>query len=63
MISEYESSICLKFLQEVSGEYFFGGNGWTIDSSDLSYDPKLARELWATSLDLFDELHHAFEEC
>ncbi|XP_030472142.1 short-chain dehydrogenase TIC 32, chloroplastic-like isoform X2 [Syzygium oleosum] len=40
---------------EISGVYFFGGKGRTINSSSLSYDAKLARELWATSCDLFLE--------
>ncbi|XP_030540166.1 short-chain dehydrogenase TIC 32, chloroplastic-like [Rhodamnia argentea] len=40
---------------EISGVYFFGGKGRTISSSSLSYDAKLARELWATSCDLFLE--------
>ncbi|XAR70515.1 NADP-retinol dehydrogenase [Bertholletia excelsa] len=41
---------------EMSGVYFFGGNGRTVRSSALSYDTKLAKELWATSCDLFQEL-------
>ncbi|KAI7749899.1 hypothetical protein M8C21_014072 [Ambrosia artemisiifolia] len=40
---------------ETSGLYFFGGNGRTVDSSALSYDIKLSRELWATSCNLFQE--------
>ncbi|KAK1408587.1 hypothetical protein QVD17_40492 [Tagetes erecta] len=40
---------------ETSGLYFFGGNGRTIDSSSLSYNPKLSRELWATSYDIFQD--------
>ncbi|XP_052210771.1 uncharacterized protein LOC127813697 [Diospyros lotus] len=40
---------------ETSGAYFFGGKGRTIDSSALSYDTNLAKELWATSCDLFQE--------
>ncbi|CAN7141912.1 unnamed protein product [Brassica rapa subsp. narinosa] len=41
---------------EVSGTYFFGGNGRTIESSAVSRDPKLAKELWDTSCLIFDEL-------
>ncbi|XP_013612369.1 PREDICTED: short-chain dehydrogenase TIC 32, chloroplastic [Brassica oleracea var. oleracea] len=41
---------------EVSGKYFFGGNGRTIESSAVSRDPKLAKELWDTSCLIFDEL-------
>ncbi|KAL6954562.1 hypothetical protein U1Q18_046273 [Sarracenia purpurea var. burkii] len=44
---------------EISGVYFFGGNGRTINSSALSYNTKLAKELWATSCDLFQELEQA----
>ncbi|CAL5436819.1 unnamed protein product [Camellia sinensis] len=42
--------------KEISGVYFFGGNGRTVNSSALSYDTKLAKELWDTSCDLFLEL-------
>ncbi|XP_071702570.1 uncharacterized protein [Rutidosis leptorrhynchoides] len=38
-----------------SGLYFFGGNGRTVDSSALSYNIKLSRELWNTSSDIFNE--------
>ncbi|KAL0321338.1 UNVERIFIED_CONTAM: Short-chain dehydrogenase, chloroplastic [Sesamum radiatum] len=41
---------------EVSGVYFFGGNGRCLNSSPLSYDANLAKELWATSCNLFQEL-------
>ncbi|CAH8379589.1 unnamed protein product [Eruca vesicaria subsp. sativa] len=41
---------------EVSGKYFFGGNGRTIESSAVSHDPRLAKELWDTSCLIFDEL-------
>ncbi|GAA0154709.1 dehydrogenase [Lithospermum erythrorhizon] len=44
---------------EVSGVYFFGGNGRTINSSALSYDPKLSKDLWATSNEIFRELQLA----
>lgn len=44
---------------EVSGIYFFGGKGRSIKSSSLSYDTKLAKKLWETSSDLFQELHPA----
>ncbi|KAL3738475.1 hypothetical protein ACJRO7_019930 [Eucalyptus globulus] len=40
---------------EISGVYFFGGKGRTINSSSVSYNTGLARELWATSSDLFLE--------
>ncbi|KAJ0914697.1 putative NADP-retinol dehydrogenase [Helianthus annuus] len=40
---------------ETSGLYFFGGNGRTVDSSALSYNIKLSRELWATSCDIFQD--------
>jgi len=42
------------FLQEISGKYFFGGR--TIESSALSSDPKMAKELWDTSCLMFNEL-------
>ncbi|ESQ36105.1 hypothetical protein EUTSA_v10007998mg [Eutrema salsugineum] len=41
---------------EMSGKYFFGGNGRTIESSAISRDPKLAKELWDTSCLIFNEL-------
>ncbi|XP_058195373.1 uncharacterized protein LOC131311809 [Rhododendron vialii] len=47
---------------EISGVYFFGGNGRTVSSSARSYDTKLAKELWATSCDLFRELQLAFKD-
>ncbi|XP_076910984.1 uncharacterized protein LOC143568812 [Bidens hawaiensis] len=40
---------------EASGLYFFGGDGRTVDSSALSYNLKLSRELWATSCDMFQD--------
>ncbi|KAI3703530.1 hypothetical protein L1987_73671 [Smallanthus sonchifolius] len=40
---------------ETSGLYFFGGKGRTVDSSALSYNLKLSRELWATSCDIFQD--------
>ncbi|CAL5359773.1 unnamed protein product [Camellia sinensis] len=48
--------------KEISGVYFFGGNGRTVNSSALSYDTKLAKELWDTSCDLFLELQLAFKD-
>ncbi|XP_020551295.1 dehydrogenase/reductase SDR family member on chromosome X-like isoform X2 [Sesamum indicum] len=39
----------------VSGVYFFGGNGRSLNSSPLSYDADLAKELWVTSCNLFQE--------
>ncbi|KAI8567527.1 hypothetical protein RHMOL_Rhmol02G0129700 [Rhododendron molle] len=47
---------------EISGVYFFGGNGRTVSSSARSYETKLAKELWATSCDLFRELQLAFKD-
>ncbi|XP_057974734.1 uncharacterized protein LOC131162358 isoform X2 [Malania oleifera] len=44
---------------EISGAYFFGGKGRTINSSALSYSTRLAEKLWATSSDLFLELRLA----
>ncbi|KAM4079213.1 hypothetical protein ACB094_09G100200 [Castanea mollissima] len=38
---------------DISGVYLFGGKGRTINSSALSHNSKLARELWTTSCDLF----------
>ncbi|GFP94893.1 dehydrogenase/reductase sdr family member on chromosome x [Phtheirospermum japonicum] len=40
---------------EVSGVYFFGGKGRCLSSSELSYDARLAKDLWATSCNLFQE--------
>lgn len=42
-------------MQETSGLYFFGGNGRTVESSALSYNMKLSRELWDTSCDIFQD--------
>ncbi|XP_062020177.1 uncharacterized protein LOC133736632 isoform X3 [Rosa rugosa] len=47
---------------ETSGVYFFGGKGNTVSSSMLSYDAKLAQELWSASSDLFLESQLAFKE-
>lgn len=47
------------FFQEVSGVYFFGGNGRCLKSSALSYNTRLAKDLWATSCNLFQELQLA----
>ncbi|KAJ4842122.1 hypothetical protein Tsubulata_029596 [Turnera subulata] len=44
---------------EISGIYFFGGKGRTINSSAFSYNIKVAEKLWTTSWDLFQELEHA----
>ncbi|KAH9686420.1 NAD(P)-binding Rossmann-fold superfamily protein [Citrus sinensis] len=38
---------------ETSGVYFFGGKGRTVNSSALSFNSKLAGELWTTSCNLF----------
>ncbi|CAN8300081.1 unnamed protein product [Cochlearia groenlandica] len=46
---------------ETSGAYYFGGKGRTIESSQVSRDHTLTRQLWETSSDLFNELnllHH-----
>uniref|UniRef100_A0A7N0ZYE7 Uncharacterized protein n=1 Tax=Kalanchoe fedtschenkoi TaxID=63787 RepID=A0A7N0ZYE7_KALFE len=40
--------------EEISGVYFFGGNGRTINSTKLSYDSKLARRLWSVTSDLLE---------
>ncbi|XP_022760762.1 dehydrogenase/reductase SDR family member on chromosome X-like isoform X2 [Durio zibethinus] len=40
---------------EASGVYFFGGEGRTVNSSMLSYNAKLAKELWTMSYNLFLE--------
>ncbi|VVA25259.1 PREDICTED: short-chain [Prunus dulcis] len=47
---------------ETSGVYYFGGNGGTVNSSVLSYDAKLAKELWNASSDLFLESELASKE-
>ncbi|KAL6141154.1 hypothetical protein ACLB2K_059444 [Fragaria x ananassa] len=47
---------------EISGVYFFGGKGNTVRSSMLSYDVKLAKELWNTSSDLFLQSKLDFKE-
>ncbi|KAM7525990.1 hypothetical protein LguiA_015892 [Lonicera macranthoides] len=46
---------------ETSGVYFFGGKGRTINSSSLSYDTQLSKQLWATSCDMFLELQLAYK--
>ncbi|KAL5833242.1 hypothetical protein ACOSQ3_016916 [Xanthoceras sorbifolium] len=38
---------------EMSGVYFFGGKGRIINSSLLSYNSKLAEELWTTSSNIY----------
>ncbi len=45
--------ISLFLFQDISGVYFFGGKGRTLNSSALSHNTKLAQELWNTSCDLF----------
>ncbi|KAF7830680.1 dehydrogenase/reductase SDR family member on chromosome X isoform X1 [Senna tora] len=40
---------------EASGAYFFGGKGRTIKSSELSRNPKLARQLWETTSKLLKQ--------
>lgn len=40
---------------ETSGLYFFGGKGRTLESSALSHDIKLSRELWDTSNDILQD--------
>ncbi|KAK8308687.1 hypothetical protein V6Z12_D02G076400 [Gossypium hirsutum] len=47
---------------EASGVYFFGGKGRTVDSSVLSHNTKLAKELWDISDNLFMEASLAFKE-
>ncbi|KAK9740779.1 hypothetical protein RND81_03G059600 [Saponaria officinalis] len=46
----------------ISGMYFFGGNGRTMNSSPLSHDAKLAEKLWETSCHLFSELKSSDEK-
>ncbi|XP_057528584.1 short-chain dehydrogenase TIC 32, chloroplastic-like isoform X1 [Amaranthus tricolor] len=46
---------------EISGMYFFGGNGRTIRSSPLSYDLMLAKRLWWISSEIFLEMKHKSE--
>ncbi|XP_042037582.1 dehydrogenase/reductase SDR family member on chromosome X-like [Salvia splendens] len=41
---------------EVSGVYFFGGKGRSLNSSALSYDAGLAKDVWDASCSLFEEL-------
>ncbi|KAL1201492.1 Short-chain dehydrogenase TIC 32 [Cardamine amara subsp. amara] len=45
---------------EISGKYFFGGNGKIIESSALSRDLKLAKELWDTSCLIYNELQQTY---
>ncbi|ERN13771.1 hypothetical protein AMTRI_Chr06g176890 [Amborella trichopoda] len=40
---------------EASGHYFFGGKGRTLESTFLSYDPKLSKELWISSNNLLQK--------
>ncbi|KAI5605980.1 hypothetical protein BDE02_01G389300 [Populus trichocarpa] len=40
---------------EISGVYFFGGKGRTLNSSALSHNIRLAEKLWRSSSDLFLE--------
>ncbi|XP_007035941.2 PREDICTED: dehydrogenase/reductase SDR family member on chromosome X isoform X1 [Theobroma cacao] len=47
---------------EASGVYFFGGKGRTLNSSALSHNIKLAKELWTTSYSLFLEASLASKE-
>ncbi|KAL2475071.1 NAD(P)-binding Rossmann-fold superfamily protein [Abeliophyllum distichum] len=47
---------------EISGVYFFGGNGRTLNSSALSYDVRLSTDLWDTSCNLFREFHLAVKD-
>ncbi|PON78687.1 hypothetical protein TorRG33x02_237310 [Trema orientale] len=47
---------------EISGVYFFGGKGRTIESSKLSYNARLGQELWSTSSDLLLQLQLATKE-
>ncbi|EOY06868.1 Rossmann-fold NAD(P)-binding domain-containing protein isoform 2 [Theobroma cacao] len=47
---------------EASGVYFFGGKGRTLNSSPLSHNIKLAKELWTTSYSLFLEASLASKE-
>lgn len=47
---------------ETSGIYFFGGKGRTLKSSPVSYNGKLAENLWMNSCDLFLELKLAYDK-
>jgi hypothetical protein len=40
--------ICV-VVQEISGKYYFGGRGLTCQSSQISYNRNLAKELWEAS--------------
>lgn len=55
-----EREICC--FQEISGVYFFGGEGRILNSSGLTYNTKLAKELWNASSDLFLEASLASKE-
>ncbi|KAG5583991.1 hypothetical protein H5410_044425 [Solanum commersonii] len=47
---------------ETSGVYFFGGNGRTLRSSQLSYNSKLAKDLWDASSQIFLERQLAAQD-
>ncbi|XP_059306122.1 uncharacterized protein LOC132057509 isoform X3 [Lycium ferocissimum] len=47
---------------ETSGVYFFGGNGRTLRSSRLSYNSKLAKDLWDDSSQIFLERQLAYRD-
>lgn len=58
MVDELYFDLLMNITQEVSGKYFFGGHGRTIESSALSRDPKLAKELWDTSCIIFNKFQY-----
>ncbi|XP_060201143.1 uncharacterized protein LOC132629800 isoform X2 [Lycium barbarum] len=47
---------------ETSGVYFFGGNGRTLRSSRLSYNSKLAKDLWDDSSQIFLERQLVYQD-
>ncbi|EXB36901.1 Dehydrogenase/reductase SDR family member on chromosome X [Morus notabilis] len=47
---------------DISGVYFFGGKGRTMNSSELSYNARLAQELWTTTSDLLLQSQLALKE-
>lgn len=50
------------WFQEASGAYFFGGNGRIISPSELSKNPKLARQLWETTCNMLSHTPFDSEE-
>lgn len=52
----FHINVCIYIFQETTGVYFFGGNGRTIKSSELSYNTKLSKDLWDLSSEMFLDL-------